>query len=219
MLTGVEHRSTAELDAGLDDVRRSPLDRGRVELVVRRPARGEREVLAEGALDPATGLVGDTWAVRPSRRTADRSPHPQMQLTLMNVRAVRLVAGPADRWPLAGDQLYVDLDLSQANLPAGTRLAVGTAVVEISPQPHPGCAKFAGRFGSEAARWVQSPRGLELRLRGVNARVVQAGTVRPGDRIARLPSGGGSDTMGTCTTPPPSSGCWPTPPAAGSSPP
>jgi len=197
MLAAVDHRTAAELDARLEVVRRSPPDGGRVELVVRRPAGGERDVLVAGVLHPDHGLVGDTWAVRSSRQTPDGSPHPGMQLTLMNARVAQLVAGQPERWPplpaeraawaLAGDQLFVDLDLSEANLPAGTRLAVGEAVVEVSAQPHPGCAKFAGRFGRDAARWVLSPLGMELRLRGVNARVLQAGTVRPGDRVAKLP--------------------------------
>lgn len=174
------------LEAGLGEVRRSPADRGRVELIVRRPAENDREVLAVGVLDLGQGLVGDTWATRPSRRTPDRSPHPDMQLNVMNARVARLVAGRADRWALAGDQLYVDLDLSEENLPPGTGLQLGTAVIEITAVPHTGCAKFARRFGQDALRFVNSAVGRELRLRGVNAKVVRTGTVRRGEEIRKL---------------------------------
>ena len=184
----MDHLSTAELEAGLDDVRESPSDGGKVELIVRRPAVGERQVLAEGTLDADTGLAGDTWQVRGSTRTDDGSPHPGLQLTVMNSRAALLVARDPDRRMLAGDQLYVDLDLSPANLPPGTRLALGSAVIEVTDQPHLGCAKFAARFGKDAWRFVNSRVGRELRLRGLNARVIVAGTVRPGDVIQKLPA-------------------------------
>jgi hypothetical protein len=184
----VEHLSTAELEAGLSDVRDSPSDGGTVELIVRRPAVGEREALAEAALDVDTGLAGDTWPVRGSKRTADGSSHPDMQLTVMNSRAALLVAQEPERRMLAGDQLYADLDLSPANLPPGTRLAIGSAVIEVTDQPHLGCAKFAARFGKDAWRFVNSRAGRELRLRGLNARVVVSGTVRPGDTIRKCPA-------------------------------
>ena len=182
-----EHLPAAALEAGLGDVRLSPSDGGTVELIVRRPAVDEREVLAEGTLDVAAGLVGDTWRVRGSSRTNDGSSHPDMQLTVMNSRAALLVAQDPGRRMLAGDQLYVDLDLSPANLPPGTRLAVGSAVIEVTGQPHLGCAKFAARFGTDALRFVNSRVGRELRLRGLNARVAVSGTIRPGDTIRKLP--------------------------------
>jgi hypothetical protein len=182
----VDPLSPSDLAAGLDDLALAPPDVGRVELVVCRPADGERDVLAEGRLDPVHGMVGDNWEIRGSRHTPDGSAHPGKQVTLMGARAARLVAGDVGRWPLAGDQLYVDLDLSEANLPAGSRLHVGTAVIEISDQPHTGCAKFARRFGPSAVALVSSPAGRALRVRGVNARVVTAGTVRPGDVVRRL---------------------------------
>jgi hypothetical protein len=179
-------RTRADLDAGLDHVLASPLDHGAVELVVARPGVGERTVLDEAKLDPAIGLVGDSWIDRFSRHTPDGSPNPVMQLTLMNARAAALVAQTTDRWPLAGDQLYVDLELGYDNLPAGTRLQVGTAVLEITDEPHTGCAKFADRFGMDAVRWVNSPVGREHNLRGVNARVITGGVVRTGDKVHKL---------------------------------
>jgi MOSC domain-containing protein YiiM len=170
------------LEAGLDDVRAAPADHGTLELIVRRPSVDEREVVEEGELDPACGLVGDSWSKR------GRSPNPKTQLTLMNARATTLVAGERERWPLAGDQLYVDLDLSAANMPPGTRLAIGSAIVEVSDLPHLGCHKFAARYGAEAREFVNSPVGVSLNLRGINARVVQRGTVRPGDVARKLPA-------------------------------
>jgi hypothetical protein len=169
------HLSLAELNTGLDEIRRSPADRGRVRLVVARPGEGEREVLEAGVLDPGEGLISDRWEAHDGR--------PDLQLKLMNARVADLVAGSRERWPLAGDQLFVDLHLC---VPPGTRLAVGTAVVEITDQPHRGCGKFSARFGVDALKFVNSPAGRELNLRGVNARVVARGEVRPGDAIAKL---------------------------------
>jgi hypothetical protein len=175
--------TATDLAAGLGHIRRSPTDVGEVALLVRRPAVDEREVLDEATLDPAHGVVGDTWLTRGSSRTADGSAHPDMQLNVMNARVIALLAQESSRWALAGDQLYLDLDLSEANLPPGARLALGTAVIEVTDQPHRGCAKFRARFGADALRFVNSAIGRELRLRGLNARVVAAGTVRPGDQV------------------------------------
>jgi hypothetical protein len=182
----MRHLELAALESGLDEVRGSPKDAGSIELIVRRPATEEREVLAEADLDPGEGLVGDGWRTRGSKATADGSAHPDMQLTLMNARAAALLAGDRDRWPLAGDQLFVDLDLRPENLPPGTRLAVGSAVVEETEEPHTGCAKFTERFGPAAIRFVNGKSGRALRLRGMYARVVEGGTVRPGDAIRKL---------------------------------
>jgi len=173
-------------ELGVDRVRRSPVGIGRVELIVSRPSVDARAVLASATFDVTVGLVGDSWKDRPSRRTPDRTPHPDAQVTLMNSRAAELVAGARERWPLAGDQLYVDLDLSETSLPAGTRLAAGGAVFEVTAEPHRGCKKFSERFGPEALRLVNSAAGRELRLRGVNAKVLVPGTVAQGDEIRRL---------------------------------
>lgn len=180
------HPTAAELQTALDHIRRSPGDAGVVALVVRRPTVGEREVLEVGLLSVDEGLVGDSWSTRGSPHTADGSPHPDMQLNVINARAAAAVSPDPDRRALAGDQLHLDLDLSTANLPPGTRLAVGEAVIEITDRPHRGCAKFRRRFGAAAMRFVNSEVGRELNLRGVNAKVVVAGTVRPGDRVAKL---------------------------------
>ncbi len=165
------------LEAGLADIRRSPARVGTVGLVVRRPAVDERETLEEALLDPEDGLVGDDW----KRRSGDR----ERQVTVMNARVIALLAVSREQWPLAGDQLYVDLDLSVANLPPGRRFAVGGAVLEVTPAPHRGCKKFAARFGLDALRWVNSDEGYALNLRGINTRVVSAGTVRPGDPVQK----------------------------------
>lgn len=178
-------RTIEDLTAGLDHVRAAPADSGVLRQVVRRPAEDRREVLQLGVLDPAHGLVGDNWRERPSSRTPDRSPHPDCQLNVMSARAIELIAGAEQNWRWAGDQLFVDLDLSHENLPAGTRLAIGTAVIEVTAQPHTGCAKFARRFGADALRFVNSSEGKALRLRGLNAKVVVAGEVRPGDPVRR----------------------------------
>jgi hypothetical protein len=173
-------------EAGLDTIRLAPAGTGTVELIVRRPAVEEREGVVEAELDLAEGLVGGNWLSRGSRAMADGSANPKAQLTVMNARLAALVAGERDRWPLAGDQLYVDFDLSKENVPAGTRLAVGSAVIEVTDEPHTGCAKFSARFGSDALRFINSPVGRELNLRGINARVVEPGRVRVGDAVNKL---------------------------------
>ena len=178
------HRTSEELQAGLADVLDSPVDDGTLELIVRRPAEGEREVLDEGILDLDEGLVGDSWNQRPSSKTDDGGPHPDMQLNVINSRLLALVSPDAERRPLAGDQLAVDLSLSPDDLPAWSRLAIGDAVIEVTDQPHTGCAKFTSRFGLDALRFVNSQEGRALNLRGINARVVVSGTIRRGDRSA-----------------------------------
>jgi hypothetical protein len=183
----MEYLSPAELRAGLSRIRESPADGGRLVLIVRRPEAGEREVLAEGLLDPANGLAGDNWLRRGSRKTPDGSADPQRQVTIMNSRVAELVARGPERMPLAGDQLYVDLDLSVDNLPAGTLLTIGEAVLEVSAVPHTGCAKFVERFGPDAMRFCGSRLGRGLRLRGLNALVIRAGVVRCGDLATKSP--------------------------------
>ena len=184
----LEYAELTRLEESLDHIRSAPQDGGTVELIARRPAEDEREVLTEARLDVRDGLEGDTWRARGSSRTPDGGPNPDAQLTLMNARASAAIAGERERWALAGDQLYVDLDISRANLPPGSRVRIGSAVIEFSEPPHTGCAKFSGRFGNDALRFVNSPIGRELRLRGANCRIVVAGTVRVGDTIRKLPA-------------------------------
>ncbi len=179
-------RTMEELDRGLDGIRQAPAEAGTLSYIVRRPAVEQREVVQEGMLDLEEGLVGDNWLRRGSRRTDNGLGHPDQQLNIMGIRAVKLVAGSRDRWALAGDQLYVDLDLSKDNLPAGTRLAIGEAIVEVTELPHLGCKKFQARFGTDAMRFVNSEVGRQLRLRGLNAKVVQPGRVAVGDAVTRL---------------------------------
>jgi MOSC domain-containing protein YiiM len=182
----MNHLDAARLAAGLPHVLASPADEGVLALIVRRPRVNTRQVLEEGVLDLQEGLVGDSWRQRGWR---GGPPNPDKQLNVMNARIAALVAGGPERRALAGDQLYLDLDLSEDNLPAGTRLAIGGAVIEITPPPHTGCKKFVERFGLDAMHFVNSPEGRRLRLRGLNARVVRPGTVRAGDAVRKLGRG------------------------------
>jgi MOSC domain len=180
-------RTFEELESMIDGIREAPSEMGVVELIVRRPAVGEREVVNEARLDVVEGLVGDTWRARGNRHGPDGSADPRAQLTVVNARAAAAVAGDVARWPLAGDQIYADLDIGIEHLPAGTRLTIGDAEIEVSETPHTGCAKFSARFGEDALRFVSTPEGRRLRLRGMNARIVTSGTVRVGDPISVRP--------------------------------
>ena len=177
------NRSTAELEALLDEILQAPQDAGPIEMIVRRPGENQREVIQAGELSPETGLGGDNWSARVG---GDGQPHRETQLTLMNARVADAVAVSRDRWPLAGDQIYVDMDLSHENLPAGSRIRVGEAVVEISEVPHTGCDKFAGRFGAEALRFANVGVGRDNRFRGVNAFVVEGGPIAVGDKVTKI---------------------------------
>ncbi len=180
-----EQRTIAELEAGMGFVSQSPQDGGTVEMIVARPETLERVVLEAGEFTLADGLVGDNWVTRGSSRTDDGSAHPDMQVTLMNSRYLDLIAdGNRERWPLAGDQLIVDLDLSTDNLVAGDQLRIGDVLFEVTPQPHNGCVKFKERFGLEATRFTGSDKSL--RLRGIYVKVIEPGMVRQGDRIQKI---------------------------------
>lgn len=183
---GAKYLDREELEAGLEEIQLSPKDKGAILMIVRRPETDEREILTRGELDTAAGLIGDNWIRRGSSRTANGSAHPEMQLNIMNARVVALVASTKDRWSLAGDQIYVDLDLSKENLPAGTKLQLGTATIEVTGIPHTGCKKFVARFGLEATKFVNSGVGKRLCLRGINAKVVRSGTFNVGDTVSKL---------------------------------
>ena len=178
-----------ELEAALDHLRQAPKDDGVIQLIVRRPQVDQREVIEEAELDPVQGLLGDNWLVRGSKKTVDGSAHPEMQINIMNSRVTALVAQEKERWSLAGDQLYIDMDLGHENLPPGSRLKIGSAVVEVSALPHTGCKKFVSRFGVEAMQFVNSPEGKALCLRGINAKIIQGGIVKVGQRASKLSNG------------------------------
>jgi hypothetical protein len=182
----VKHLTMQELEAALDHLREAPKNDGVLQLIVRRPQIDQREVVEEAELDPVLGLIGDNWSVRGSSKTSDGSPHPEMQINIMNARVTALIAQEIEHWPLAGDQLYLDMDLSKENLPAGSRIAVGSAVIEVSALPHTGCRKFVSRFGVDAMKFVNSDVGKELCLRGINARVVQGGVVKVGHTARKI---------------------------------
>ena len=186
MQAEIKYLILAELEAGLDEIRNSPKDQGVLDLIVSRPEEDAREVMSLADLDVELGLVGDTWQDRPSARSGDGKAHPDMQITIMNSRVAALVAGDKERWPLAGDQLFADIDLSAENMPPGTRIAVGPAIVEATDQPHTGCKKFSGRFGVDALKLISSPTGEELQLRGINCKVVQGGEIKPGDIVKKV---------------------------------
>ncbi len=173
------HRSTEEIEAAMRELGEPPRDRGTLKLIVCRPRVDERQVLQQAELDCADGLVGDRWGSR-------GGANPDAQLTIMNSRLIQALEPDPSGWPMAGDQLFLDLDLSEENLPTGQRLAIGTAVVEITAKPHTGCGKFAERYGPDAVRLVNSPEGLRRRLRGLNARVVQSGTISVGDIAIKM---------------------------------
>ena len=176
----------SELEQGLAEISQLRRESSTLDLIVRRPAVNEREVLDEGELDTAIGLVGDRWHSRGGSRTTADASATDTQLTIMDSRVIQLLAQSRDRWALAGDQLYVDLDLSVENLPTGTQLALGSAVIEVTAQPHTGCDKFVSRFGLDAMKFVNSPAGRKHRLRGLYARVIRPGAIRVGDTVRKL---------------------------------
>src|SRR6266511_4890736 len=185
IMLNVQYLSMAELEADMDYIRQSPKDQGTLKMIVRRPNVDEREVLQEGELNTAEGLVGDTWKVRVNKHSADGLTNVNAQITMMNARTIALLAQDEESWPLAGDQLYVDMNLSDDNLPPGTQLGIGSAILEVSPDPHTGCNKFSSRFGVEALKFVNSPEGKRLHLRGINTKVIQAGIIRVGDVVRK----------------------------------
>jgi len=180
-----KHLTTPELEAGLENILQAPKDNGILNLIVCRPQIEGRKILSEGRLDLLEGLEGDNWKLRGSQKTPDHSADTEAQVTLMNSRVIALLAQGKDRWQLAGDQLFLDLDLSEDNLPAGTKLSIGQAVLEVTSVPHTGCKKFTERFGLDAIHFVNSPLGKKLHLRGINTRVVRPGIIRTGDSVKK----------------------------------
>ena len=185
-MLNVEYLSIAELEAGLEHIRQSPRDDGVLKMIVQRPQIDERRLIDQGELNSVEGLVGDNWKDRGSKHTPDGSANLYAQITIMNARCIALLAQNEERWVLAGDQLFVDFDLSDDNIPPGTRLAIGSAVLEVSAEPHSGCKKFSSRFGVEALKFVSSPEGKQLHLRGINAKVIRKGVIRVGDTVKKI---------------------------------
>lgn len=186
MINEIKQLTMVELEEGMETIRQSPKDQGVLKLIVRRPNVDEREIVDECELDLEQGLAGDSWKDRGSSHTPDGSANLNAQLTIMNARVIALLAQDEARWPLAGDQLYIDMDLGEDNIPPGTRLALGSAVIEVSAQPHTGCKKFSSRFGVDAIKFVNSPEGKQLHLRGINTRVIQPGTISVGDTLRKI---------------------------------
>lgn len=182
----VKHLTLEELEGGLNNICQSPKEIGLLEMIVSRPAENERDILDKAELDLIKGLIGDRWFISKSNKTPDGSPHPEKQINIMNSRVISLISQDKERWSLAGDQLYIDMDLGTKNLPPGTKLSIGTAIIEVTNEPHTGCSKFGQRFGTDAMKFVNSLTGRELNLRGINAKVVQSGIIRPGDTVKKI---------------------------------
>jgi MOSC domain-containing protein YiiM len=185
-MEAVKHLTKEELEAGMEYIRQSPKDLGSLKMISRRPMDDQRDVVERAELSLSAGLVGDNWKARGSKHTPDGSANPDAQITVMNARAIECIAQAQERWSLAGDQLYIDMDLSEDNLPPGTQLAIGSAILEVTAQPHTGCRKFSDRFGVEALKFVNSPEGKRMHLRGLNTRVVQAGAIQVGDPVKKI---------------------------------
>ena len=182
----IRHLNTDELEAGLEEALTSPTDEGIVNLIVCRPDVGQRKVLQSAKFSLEIGLVGDNWSKKPYSKSPDGGPHPEMQVTMINSRVLDLItAGDSSRMAVPGDQLVVDFDLSRENIPPGTKLNIGSAIIEVTEAPHTGCAQFVGWFGADAMRFVNSSRGRELCLRGINSKVVQPGVISQGDKITK----------------------------------
>ena len=178
------HLTLSDMEAQLDSIRQSPQDNGVLEMIVCRPAENERRMLFEAELSVSEGLIGDSWLSRGHHLGGQADPN--CQINIMNSRVAALVAQDRERWQLAGDQLYVDFDLSDENLPPRSQIAIGTAILEVTAEPHTGCKKFASRFGTDATKFVNSPEGKRLHLRGINAKVIQPGLIRMGDVVTKI---------------------------------
>lgn len=180
------HFTLEHLQTQLKQIQASPKDSGSVLLIVRRPATEEREIISQGRLIPTSGLEGDNWRERGSSSMPDGSANPEAEVTLMNTRVIQALTQDETRWALAGDQFFVDFDLSEENIPAGTRLMLGSAILEVSSLPHNGCKKFSARFGVDALKFISMAENKPLRMRGINARIIKAGDVKQGDLVRKI---------------------------------
>jgi len=178
--------NTDEIVGGMPHVTASPADGGKLELIIVRPAEGERVLPGSVRVSPEQGVEGDKWVRSRGHDTPDGGPDPRTQVTLMNARILRLISGEEGRMPLAGDNLIVDLDLSDENMAPGQRLSVGEAVLEVTEVPHNGCRAFLDRYGTDVVKFVNSPEGKRLHLRGLHAKVITAGVVSVGDEVRKV---------------------------------
>lgn len=169
------HLSTAELEAAFRALPPAPKEAGRLTHIVRRPTKEAREVLQHARLSLADGLPGDGWSQKPA-------PDPAAQLTVMQIGVAEMLAN-GQSLALFGDNLFVDLDLAVENLPIGSRLRVGGAVVEVTPLPHDGCHKFNARFGTDALRFVNAKPTRHRNLRGIYWRILEAGDIEIGSAV------------------------------------
>lgn len=173
-----EYLTSEQIEAELSDVLASSQDRGKLEAIVIRPEQNQREHREAVYLSPEGGVEGDRWSTSEGDRRA--------QVSLMNARLLRLIARDEERMSLAGDNLIVDLDLSETNIRAGQKLMIGEALLEVTDLAHTGCDKFAERFGPDAVRYINATERKSLHLRGLYARVLKAGTVRVGDVVQKV---------------------------------
>ena len=182
----IKFLNTEELEAGLLEILESPKDEGPLEMIVKRPNVDQREIIEFGEVTQTDGLLGDNWKNKGSSKTKDGSALMDVQLTIMNARCIQLLAQNKNRWSLAGDQLYVDMDLSEENLPIGSKLSIGSSIIEVTAIPHTGCKKFVQRFGKEAVIFVNSEIGIKNHLRGINAKVLKSGKFKTGDLVKKI---------------------------------
>ncbi len=180
------HRTMEELKAGLPDIVASPADNGSLAAIVVRPDYGMRLDVQSRKISLAGGVEGDRWATACWRTLPDGSSNPDVQVCIMNSRCISLIAGEREAWPMAGDNLFIDMDLSPGNIAPGQKLAVGETIIEITDIPHTGCQKFIDRYGRHACVFVNTGEGKKLKLRGIYAQVVKDGTVNVGDRVTKI---------------------------------
>ncbi len=182
----VKYKKLNDLQLGLDKIISSPKQIGTVKMIVSRPKIGIRKIQEMAELDKDLGLIGDNWHDRDSSNMQDKSADIETQLTIMNSCVIALITQNCDQWPLAGDQLYIEMDISKNNLPPGSLLKLGNALLKISKKPHTGCKKFSERFGLDALKFVSSRQGRELSLRGINTSIIKSGMVQTGDKVMKV---------------------------------
>ncbi len=180
------HPTLEQLELSLETIAASPSKQGTVELIISRPETGKRVVHTIGNFSKTGGLEGDNWANDCWKTLPDGKSDPIVQIAITNTRLLAAICPDKSRWPLAGDQIYTELNLSKTNLPVGTRLSAGTVILEITQEPHLGCSQYAEHFGKDSLKFTLTPRGRELNLRGIYAKVIKSGSINTGDRISKI---------------------------------